>query len=73
LKARHKKKKPGSFGDPGFIDPATTYYRASYTSTTIGEAAFHGRVRNENGWGNCSMVTGKIVLKRTVGFSDNDI
>ena len=43
-----------------FIDLATTYSRASYTGTTIGPAAFHGRVRNGNGWSHRGIITRKI-------------
>ena len=38
---------------------AATYSRGSYTTTTIGNAAFHGRVRNGNGWSHCFMTTRK--------------
>lgn len=31
---------------------AITYSRATYRSTTIGDAAFNDRVRNGNGWNN---------------------
>lgn len=37
--------------------PATTYFRAAYSRTIIGEAAFHFRVRHGTGWGRRSMVT----------------
>ncbi len=40
--------------------PATTYSRTSYTGTTIGNAAFDGRVRDGIGSGHCFRVTGKI-------------
>jgi hypothetical protein len=52
-----KKKSPGSFRDPGLKILATAYSRTSYTSTTIGERAFHFRVRDGNGWGHASKVT----------------
>ena len=38
--------------------PATTYSRTSSTSTTIGNAAFDGRVRDGIGSGHCFRVTG---------------
>lgn len=38
---------------------AATYSRASYTSTTIGNAAFDGRVRNGNGSDHCFRATTK--------------
>jgi hypothetical protein len=38
---------------------AATYSRAGYTTTTIGNAVFHGRVRNGNGWDHCFMTTRK--------------
>ena len=45
----------------GFLEitPAATYSRASYTGTTIGPAAFHGRVRDGNGWDHCGIAAGK--------------
>jgi hypothetical protein len=43
---------------------ATTYSRGSYTTTTIGKAAFDGRVRDGNGSGHSFMVT----KKRLVGL-----
>ena len=39
-------------------NPATTYSRTSSTSTTIGNAAFDGRVRDGIGSGHCFRVTG---------------
>jgi hypothetical protein len=36
---------------------ATSYSRTAYRRTTIGAAAFHFRVRNENGWGHRASVT----------------
>ncbi|MEY2409557.1 MAG: hypothetical protein QOF48_2227 [Verrucomicrobiota bacterium] len=36
---------------------AATYSRASYTGTTIGNAAFDGRVRNGNGSDHSFMAT----------------
>ena len=41
-------------------DLATTYSRGSYTATTIGKAAFDGRVRDGIGSGHCFMVTKKF-------------
>lgn len=40
---------------------AATYSRASYTGTTIGKAAFDGRVRDGIGSGRCFMATVKGV------------
>ena len=40
---------------------AATYSRGIYKTTTIGNAAFHGRVRNGNGWDHCFMTTRKII------------
>jgi hypothetical protein len=43
---------------PGWaLTLATTYSRASYTSTTIGAVAFHFRVRDGNGWDHHATVT----------------
>ena len=39
---------------------AATYSRASYTGTTIGNAAFDGRVRNGNGSDHSFMATKKF-------------
>ena len=50
-------------------DLAATYSRASYTGTTIGKAAFDGRVRNGNGSDHSFMATKKF--KRTNAFSEN--
>src|ERR1700680_2976432 len=52
---------PALISERGFseITPAATYSRASYTGTTIGPAAFHGRVRNGNGWDHRGKTTGK--------------
>ena len=36
---------------------ATSYSRTACRRTTIGAAAFHFRVRNENGWSHCARVT----------------
>ena len=43
---------------------AATYSRASYTGTTIGKAAFDGRVRNGNGSGHSFMTTKKFVKEQ---------
>ena len=43
-----------------------TYSRASYTGTTIGPAAFHGRVRNGNGWDHRGKTTGKLATAHNV-------
>ena len=39
--------------------PATTYSRTGGSRTTLGDGAFDFRVRNGNGYGSSSMVTGK--------------
>jgi hypothetical protein len=39
---------------------AATYSRGSYTTTTIGKAAFDGRVRNGNGSDHSFMATKKL-------------
>lgn len=38
---------------------AATYSRGIYKTTTIGNAAFHVRVRNGNGWYHCFLATRK--------------
>ena len=40
-------------------EPATTYSRTGGSRTTLGDGAFDFRVRNGNGYGSSSMVTGK--------------
>jgi hypothetical protein len=44
---------------------ATTYSRGSYTATTIGPAAFDGRVRNGNGSDHCGIVTKNFLRTAT--------
>ena len=41
---------------------AATYSRGSYTSTTIGKAAFDGRVRDGIGSGHSFMATNKVSM-----------
>ena len=41
----------------GLLVLATSYSRTACRRTTLGAAAFHFRVRNENGWGHCAIVT----------------
>ena len=52
---------------------AATYSRGSYTTTTIGNAVFDGRVRDGIGSGHCFMATNKIVkeliVKELSGFA----
>ena len=63
----------------GFLfNLATTYSRGSYTTTTIGNGAFDGRVRNGNGSGHPFRVTKKLLKNvsgvpqvRESGFSEN--
>ena len=43
--------------------PATTYSRTGGSRTTLGDGAFDFRVRNGNGYGSSSMVTGKKPLE----------
>jgi hypothetical protein len=40
-------------------DLAATYSRGTYRTTTIGNAVFHGRVRDGNGWDHSFMATKK--------------
>ena len=53
-------------------DLATTYSRASYTGTTIGKAAFDGRVRDGNGSGHSFMVTKKSLSEDSDGSVGGD-
>jgi hypothetical protein len=54
------------------INLAATYSRASYTSTTIGPATFHGRVRNGNVWFHRGNATRKIKTTINVVAVKND-
>ena len=45
---------------------ATTYSRTTYRSTTIGNAAFDGRVRNGIGSSHCFMATKKFVREQVL-------
>src|ERR1043166_6681377 len=56
---QRKSKKPLSFeaGRLFIINLATTYSRGTYRTTTIGKAAFDGRVRDGIGSGHSFMVT----------------
>ena len=49
-KARGKKESPASSSDAGLMTMATPYSRTASRGTTIGAAAFHGRVRDGDGW-----------------------
>ena len=48
-----------SFNSALVFNLATTYSRRSYTTTTIGNEAFDGRVRNGNGSDHPLMITRK--------------
>ncbi len=57
-----------------YFNLATTYSRRSYTATTIGKAAFDGRVRDGNGSVHCFMITKKSDKERAAAlrpFSEN--
>lgn len=56
-----KKAETGCFGF--WKDLAATYSRGSYTATTIGKAAFDGRVRDGNGSDHSFMATKKMSKK----------
>jgi hypothetical protein len=47
-----------------FKDLAATYSRGSYTATTIGKAAFDGRVRDGNGSDHSFMATKKLTKNK---------
>ena len=51
------KEKPIEVSSMGLERLAATYSRGSYTTTTIGHAAFDGRVRNGNGSDHCGNAT----------------
>jgi hypothetical protein len=53
-------------------DLATTYSRGTYRTTTIGNAAFDGRVRDGIGSGHSFMVTRKTGIGLRVLISAND-
>jgi hypothetical protein len=52
---------------------AATYSRGSYTTTTIGNAAFDGRVRDGNGSDHSFMATKKIIPEGAGKFLENYI
>ncbi len=58
-----KRKKAELFVRPFKKDLAATYSRGSYTTTTIGNAAFDGRVRDGNGSDHSFMATKKNILE----------
>ena len=51
------------------ITLATTYSRGGYTTTTIGKAAFDGRVRDGNGSDHSFMTTKKMVNSPVLGHT----
>jgi hypothetical protein len=53
-------------------DLAATYSRGSYTTTTIGKAAFDGRVRDGNG-SDHSFIATKKILKEHAGNGSRNI
>jgi hypothetical protein len=62
MRIGRKKAETGRFGFKK--DLAATYSRGSYTTTTIGKAAFDGRVRDGNG-SDHSFIATKKLIKRT--------
>ena len=52
-----KKTGPGLLKAPGRLTLATTYSRVPYRRTTIGDVAFHFRVRDGTGWDHDSKAT----------------
>ena len=54
-----RKKKPGTKAGLDLKDLAATYSRGVYKTTTIGKAAFDGRVRDGNGSDHSFMATKK--------------
>jgi hypothetical protein len=55
-----EKEKAGANCSGFFERMAATYSRASYTGTTIGNAAFDGRVRDGNGSDHSFLATKKM-------------
>ena len=58
------KKKAGTFVPAFRKDLAATYSRGSYTTTTIGKAAFDGRVRDGNGSDHSFMATKSLKISK---------
>ena len=56
---RQYRLEPSLASGSGKKEPATTYSRTGGSRTTLGDGAFDFRVRNGNGYGSSSMVTGK--------------
>ncbi len=54
-------------------DLAATYSRGSYTTTTIGKAAFDGRVRDGNGSDHSLMATKKLYKKNVLEGDSRNI
>jgi hypothetical protein len=52
---------------------AATYSRGSYTTTTIGKAAFDGRVRDGNGSVHSFMATKKLSKNTRKGTRENSL
>ena len=61
-----KNEKAGTGGSGFLKDLAATYSRGSYTTTTIGKAAFDGRVRDGNGSDHSFMATKKVSKKNVL-------
>ena len=51
-------------------DLAATYSRGGYTTTTIGNAAFDGRVRDGNGSDHSFMATKKVIKSNLEEFRE---
>lgn len=58
-RAGHKQRKKPILTDRLKKNLAATYSRGTYRTTTIGNAVFHGRVRDGNGWDHSFMATKK--------------
>lgn len=68
-----RNKKPGDVS-PGLIERlAATYSRRIYKTTTIGPAAFDGRVRNGNGSDRCGIATKVLVFRLKLPFKTDRI
>ena len=65
------RKKAGTFVPALRKDLAATYSRGSYTTTTIGKAAFDGRVRDGNGSDLSFMATKSQKIEKSILETDS--
>ena len=69
IRGKTKRAETGGFGSFR-KNLAATYSRGGYTTTTIGNAAFDGRVRDGNGSDHSFMATKKLIKNNLEGFRE---